>query len=350
MANFLSKKIKQNILNFGPISVAEFMQQSLFDPEHGYYATKDPFGAEGDFITAPEISQIFGEVIAAYIIYYWQKIGKPKKFQIVELGPGRGSLMTDILRVSKTNSEFYAALSVTLIELSPKLRAVQRANLANFAVELTHYDNFTEVKEMPSFIVANEFFDALPIRQYQYNQGNWHERKIALDQHNKFMFKLEKNEDLIKFKTHNLPIKNGDIYEISYSALTLMQEIADFLVANNSASLIIDYGYMQPNFGDSLQAIKKHKFCDIFTDLGAADLTAHVDFAALAEIATAKVKLKVTLTTQREFFLNLGFKERSKFLQDKFTNKAAQLKQAEVRILAKEQMGELFKVLLVEAP
>ncbi|MFZ8864625.1 MAG: SAM-dependent methyltransferase, partial [Rickettsiales bacterium] len=135
MANLLSKKIKQNILNFGPISVAEFMQQSLFDPEHGYYATKDPFGAEGDFITAPEISQIFGEVIAAYIIYYWQKIGKPKKFQIVELGPGRGSLMTDILRVSKTNSEFYAALSVTLIELSPKLRAVQRANLANFAVE-----------------------------------------------------------------------------------------------------------------------------------------------------------------------------------------------------------------------
>ena len=171
MENLLANKIKQNITNFGPISIAEFMQNALFDHEYGYYVKADPFGLRGDFITAPEISQIFGEIIAAYIIFFWQKIGKPKKFQIIELGPGRASLMHDILRVIKRNHELYQIISIKLIELSPKLKKIQNEKLKNHKEKIEHHDNFSTIENSQSFIVANEFFDALPITQYQYQEN-----------------------------------------------------------------------------------------------------------------------------------------------------------------------------------
>lgn len=349
MENILSKKIKQNILNFGPISIAEFMQNILFDQESGYYIKENPFGAEGDFITAPEISQVFGEILAAYIIYYWQNIGKPQEFTIIELGPGRAELMSDVLRTLKTKAELYKILEVNLIELSPKLRKIQQEKLSVFDVKITHYEDISNLANKPSFILANEFFDALPITQYQYQDYNWHERKIALDKQRNFTFILEKNHHKINLELGSLEAKNNDIYEICYPALNMMEDIAKFLKLSKSAAIFIDYGYIEKQFGDSLQALKKHKYYDVFKSLGTADLTAHVDFSALAKIVNNN-NLPCNLSTQREFFTMLGFRERSRALANNSNqHKQKKLQIAEDRILAKEQMGELFKVMLINA-
>jgi len=262
-----------------------------------YYSTRDPLGANGDFTTAPEISQIFGEIIGVWAIERWQKLGSPKEFALVELGAGRGTLMADLLRAARVLPEFQPQIHI--VEISPILREKQQAAIKN----ATWHESMPKLK-IPAIIIANEFFDALPIKQFADNE----ERKIIIE-----------NGEL-KF---TLPEKN--VVEISPVSEGLMQEIA----ANYQGGIIIDYGYVIGS-GDTFQALRKHKFTNPFKDCGEADLTAHVNFGCLAEIVGGK------LTTQGEFLLNYGGAFRAKKLG----------KEADFdRLVSPEQMGELFKVL-----
>jgi len=348
-AKDLESKIKALIKQDGPISIANFMQMVLLDPEFGYYIKQDPFGESGDFITAPEISQVFGEIIGAYIAYKWQEMGEPDEFQVVELGPGNGALMHDILRTLKIIPKLFASLKIHLVEISPTLRKKQLETLKSFNLPIVHHDDLTKIPKIKSYIVANEFFDALPINQYQYREGSWHEKKIKLGKDDHFIFALEPNKGKVDFIREMKKPKDDDVYEISFQAINVMVELSNFISKTGSNAMFIDYGYIEKSYGDTFQALKKHKFNHIFENLGEADLTAHVDFEELSTIAAKNDNIEVSLATQGEFFSNFGYKERTEALKRKSDRETAKLLDTvQDRILHPNQMGELFKVMLVE--
>lgn len=350
MANPLENKLKKLIAGEGAISIAQFMQLALFDAEEGYYTRREIFGEFGDFITAPEISQIFGEIMGSYAAYKWQELGSPENFQIIELGPGRGALLNDFLRATQHIPKFHAALHIALVELSPRLIEIQAEILNNYQVSFKHHQEFAEIASQDSFIIANEFFDALPINQYQYQGGKWHERKIALNEQDEFNFVLEKNQQAASefIREPQQPV-SGDIYEISFASLHIMDQLAEFLSNTKSIAVLVDYGYAKKQYGDSLQALKKHQYHEVFKDLGHADLTAHVDFSALVKIAGKYTNLSHQLLSQAEFLLGFGASERHEQLkQDVSSDVQEKLDRAFERLTHPEQMGELFKVLLIE--
>jgi NADH dehydrogenase [ubiquinone] 1 alpha subcomplex assembly factor 7 len=343
----LINKIKTEILENKGISIARFMEIALFDEEYGYYVQERVFGAKGDFITAPEISQVFSEIIAVFIHYKWQEMPKKERLQLVELGPGRGVMMQDILRSLRSLGDLYNNVEVVLYEKSKKLQQIQLQNLAEFKeIKIKHIANFEELVEMNSFIIANEFFDALPITQYEFFNNKWFARKVDF-KNNKFCFALATEE--VSFLEANIGNNDGDIFEKSPDLEEIMHELAKFIHRTKSKALIIDYGYVKKSYGDSLQAMQDHRYIDIFSDIGACDLTAHVDFEILTAIAL-KYKNKAVLTTQKEFFEQLGFRARSNILKQNASNiQKEKLDFAEKKILDDNEMGDLFKVLYLES-
>jgi NADH dehydrogenase [ubiquinone] 1 alpha subcomplex assembly factor 7 len=340
----LGKKLRLLIEANGPMSVADYMAHCLGDPQHGYYTTRDPFGIAGDFITAPEVSQMFGEIVGAWLIEAWRLAGSPSPVQLVELGPGRGTLMADILRVATRAAGFRRAVAVHLVETSPVLKARQAETLRQSGGEIAWHLAFNEVTPGPLLLVANEFFDALPIRQFVRTGGAWRERVVGLDSHGRLAFGigpavLEKGPDAIE----------GSVLETVAAGNALMMEIAARIVAHGGAALVIDYGYATPSFGDSLQAMRGHAFADPLAAPGEADLTAHVDFTALA--AAARVAAVHGPIAQRDFLLPLGLLQRASRLganADMATRDS--LAAAVDRLAGTDQMGTLFKVLAITRP
>ncbi len=345
----LKKRICELIAAQGPISVADYMATCLFDPQNGYYTTREPFGQSGDFTTAPEVSQMFGELIGAWLLSTWQALGEPFPFTLAEIGPGRGTLMKDVLRtVSKIAPRFLENASIALIETSPRLREIQRKTLGALPVDPEWHDALDTLPRQSLLLVGNELFDALPVHQYVKTDAGWCERMVALDEKGDLIFvagAASLSPALLPPKSGTAPINT--LFEVAPARTAIMEKVADHLGEHGGAALFIDYGHLESGFGDTLQALRKHAFDDVFAAPGEADLTSHVDFAALSHVAKAR-GLNAELTTQGEFLLSLGLLERAGQLGAPLNEAGRnELRDAVERLAAPEQMGELFKALAV---
>ncbi len=342
----LTQKLADRIQKHGPISVADYMAMALGDPEHGYYAAQESIGVEGDFITAPEVSQMFGEMIGAWLTDIWLQMGKPDSVKLVELGPGRGTLMADVLRTISTWPEFKAAVTVHLVETSPKLRQMQFDALK--AWRPTWYDRFAEVPVGVSFILANEFFDALPIHQLIKTDGQWQERMIDYSPERKeFCFVARPLEFSLSsmMPAAFMNAAEGSVFEVSPASLGVLAQMAERISTYTGASLIIDYGHMAPGLGDTLQAVSRHQYSNPLENPGIKDLTAHVDFATFRQVASSDVRVHGPVT-QGDFLTSLGIGHRADKLCRAASGKQADdIRQGLKRLTAPEEMGGLFKVL-----
>lgn len=337
----LARKIKLLIEANGPMSVADYMALCLGDPEHGYYATRDPFGVKGDFVTAPEVSQMFGEIVGAWLVHVWRMIGALAPVRLVELGPGRGTLMADILRVAAKAPDFQSAVGVDLVETSPTLRKRQAETLVGAGVEIVWRDSLFDVPQGPFLLVANEFFDALPVRQFVRVEGTWRERAVGFDEAGTLAFGIGPS---VLDGGPDAP--DGSIFEVRPAADAVVAEIARRIATENGAALIVDYGHAETAVGDTLQAVRGHDFADPLAASGEADLTAHVDFAALKQSAAKEGAAAHGPLSQGEFLTALGLLERVEKLgtnADAATR--ASLRAAVERLAGPDAMGTLFKAL-----
>ncbi|RWO20359.1 class I SAM-dependent methyltransferase [Mesorhizobium sp.] len=345
----LKTRIVELIGAAGPIPVNHYMALCLFDPLDGYYTTREPFGAAGDFVTAPEISQMFGELIAVWLYEAWLATGRPMPATIAEIGPGRGTLMKDMLRtLARLDPALTAGASFAMIETSPRLADVQRQTLVATPAAIGWHESIDTLPQTPLFIVGNELFDAVPIRQFVRAGTGWRERMIGLDgadQLHVFAGAGSVDPTLLPDDAENAP--QGAIVEVAPARAALMATIAERLAGLGGAGLFLDYGYLQPGIGDTLQALRKHDHEDVLANPGEADLTAHVDFAALAAIVRAH-GLDAHLSTQGEFLVEMGLLERAGQLGANANEAAREKIAGEVERLAGPQaMGDLFKVLAV---
>ncbi|MBI4723960.1 MAG: SAM-dependent methyltransferase, partial [Rhodomicrobium sp.] len=285
----LAKKLAARIAAEGPVSLHDYMQACLYDPEHGYYKKRDPLGRGGDFITAPEISQVFGELIGLWAGEVWRRMGEPAAIRLIELGPGRGTLIADALRALRVLPGFLKSVTVHLIETSEPLRSAQAAMLAGAARPVHWHGQMAEVPEGPAILIANEFFDCLPVRQFEFDEGRgvWRERMVSFGD-GSFRFELDANGTKVPPCPNLLPsldAEDGAILEFRPAVPGIVRAFAESAAARPFAALIIDYGYSQPSFGDTVQAVKQHRFAGLFDAPGETDLTAHVDFSELMESA-----------------------------------------------------------------
>ncbi|MBS1301271.1 SAM-dependent methyltransferase [Loktanella sp. SALINAS62] len=334
----LADRLRTRIAMDGPMTLADYMTACLLDPADGYYATRDPLGAAGDFITAPEISQMFGELLGLALAQAWLDQGSPAPFTLAEPGPGRGTLMADILRATARVPGFHAAAQVHLIEASPTLRAVQ----AQAVPGAVWHDTLATLPDQPLFLVANEFFDALPIRQFQRDGDGWRERVVGLSG-DALALGLTDPAPLTRLAHRLDDTRDGDIVELSSAATDAVAIIGARIAAHGGAAIIVDYGDWT-SLGDTFQAVQAHQPVDPFATPGQADLTAHVDFAALAHAAAPARHSR--LTPQGVFLERLGIAQRAQALAAGMDDAArARHISAHRRLTHPDEMGDLFKVL-----
>lgn len=342
----LTRLLIEQIEQTGPISLADYMRIALGHPEHGYYTTRIPFGADGDFITAPEISQMFGELIGLWAVDMWAKLGGPAAFNLVELGPGRGTLMADLLRAASVVPDFGKAATVHFVEMSPTLRTLQaeRVPKAHWA------DTLADLPEGPMILIANEFVDALPVRQFVRTDRGWFERGVSVStERNLALGLLPAPVDRGILPPSVRDAREGSYAEICPAGLTIASEIADRLTAHAGAALLIDYGHARSATGDTVQAVHNHKYVDILTRCGEADITAHVDFEALT--LAAKAATATRTITQGSFLHGLGIEARATALKTNATpEQAADIAGALKRLTGESEMGSLFKVMALTTP
>lgn len=348
--NPLQDHLRRVITREGPITIAHYMAEALGNPRYGYYMSQEPFGRSGDFITAPEVSQMFGELIGLWVADYWQRMGAPDRLALIELGPGRGTLMADALRAMKTLPRLADALQLHLVETSPRLREIQAEKLIK-APNPRWHDRLEQALEAtdgaPVAIFANEFFDALPIRQFVRSAQGWHERLVGIDGASGALAPVlsalpAPEAAMLHPDVAAAPV--GSLAEICPAGLSIIGDIAACLNTQGGTALIIDYGYARSQPGDSLQAMKAHRYAPVFENPGDADITAHVDFAALARAAHG---LNISSPIgQGPFLINLGIAARAEALKRHATE--AQIKDinsALHRLTDASQMGSLFKVM-----
>ncbi len=348
--NPLERRIRDLIEATGPITVADYMALALGDPVDGYYATRDPLGMAGDFVTAPEISQMFGELIGVWCLAAHEALGTPSSFHLVELGPGRGTLMRDLLRAARIRPVFGASASVHLVETSPTLRAVQAETLAASAAPIWH-DRIADLPDGPLIVVANEFFDALPIRQFQKTAEGWRERRIGVGPDGRLAFGLGgvvTDPALLPPDADRAP--EGAVSEVNLPAEAIVAALSERIARDGGALLAIDYGHTASGFGDTLQAVRRHAFADVLKAPGEADLTAHVDFAALADAARRGGAAVSGPVTQGRFLVSLGLLERAGRLgMNRSEHEREAIVAAVERLAGPEEMGDLFKVMAVSS-
>jgi NADH dehydrogenase [ubiquinone] 1 alpha subcomplex assembly factor 7 len=348
----LENEIRRLIAIAGPMSIAEYMQLCLTHPRYGYYVTRDPLGADGDFITSPEVSQMFGELIGLWMASVWQQMGSPENVRVVELGPGRGTLMIDALRAAKIVGDFHAAVVLHLVEISPKLRQAQQQRLQGQGVPMLWHAALADVPSGPAIIIANEFIDALPVHQAVKQADGWHERVVEIAPGGNLAIGTA-GDPLPHFEA-TLPrglrqSPEGSVYE--WRSDTVALEIGR-RVRSDGAALIIDYGHAWYGLGETLQAVAGHCFTDPLRSPGEVDLTAHVDFAALAQTAGIIGGRIHGPISQRDLLRALGIDKRAVALKARAPEKTAEIDQALSRLTATgpRGMGELFKALAIADP
>ena len=349
----LQSEIRKLIKSSGPMPVWRYMELCLMHPEHCYYMSRDPLGREGDFTTAPEVSQMFGELLGLWAASVWKAIGSPPMLRLVELGPGRGTMMADALRALRVLPPLYESLDIHLVEVNPVLREKQRAMLSG-ARNIFWHDRIDDVPEGPAVIFANEYFDVLPIHQVVKRETGWHERVVQLDDNGRLVFGASA-EPMPRFEVLLPPLVRaapvGAVFEWRPDAEIM--KIARRVREQDGAALIIDYGHLRSDAGDTFQAIARHSFTDPLKNPGQADVTAHVDFQALvraAEDVGARVHGPVT---QGEFLKRLGIETRALTLQAKTTPEvSADIAGALKRLTdsGRGGMGSMFKVVAITEP
>jgi NADH dehydrogenase [ubiquinone] 1 alpha subcomplex assembly factor 7 len=350
----LDAEIRRRIARDGPMSISAFMTLCLYDPEHGYYPSRDPLGAAGDFVTAPEISQMFGELIGLWAVEVWREMGSPDPIQVIELGPGRGTMMLDMLRAARAVADFRRAARVHLIEVSPVLQQRQVETLRGVQdVPVRWHKTLGEAPLGPAIIFANEFFDALPVNQAERRPTGWHERRITVNAGGELAFAVSP-EPLESFKA-NLPpsvakAPVGEVFE--WRSDQWATDLA-LRVLGGGAALMIDYGHARSSTGDTFQAVRSHRFASPLGMPGRTDLTAHVDFAALARAARAAGARIHGPVEQGTLLKRLGIETRAIALQAVAAeDKRAGIAEALVRLVGTgpANMGTLFKAMAISAP
>jgi NADH dehydrogenase [ubiquinone] 1 alpha subcomplex assembly factor 7 len=347
----LAEKIARRIRAEGPLTLAAFMAMALHDPVGGYYARRDPIGADGDFTTAPEISQVFGELIGLWCAAPWQEMGRPDPVILAELGPGRGVLMRDFLRAAARLPEFRRALRLYLVEASPVLQAAQKKRLGQ--AQPVWVTRAEDLPIGPMLLVANEFLDALPIRQFVRGTRHWSERMVSLDPEDRLVFvDGPESPAATLFVPETLRHSRlGTVAEICPAALALANALGARLARQPGAALFIDYGYFPSTLGPTLRAVQRHRPVSLLATPGAADLSAHVDFAAFAEAARAGGAQTYGPVVQRQFLTALGAELRLSALSARATPSQRQALESGVRrLLDPREMGDLFKVVALVSP
>ncbi|UTW54972.1 class I SAM-dependent methyltransferase [Kordiimonas sp. SCSIO 12610] len=340
----LQDKLERRIAALGPISIADYMRECLMDPEFGYYQQQVVFGEKGDFTTAPEISQMFGEIIGLKLAEKWLLAGSPKNTMLIELGPGRGTLMADILRATKMVPNFHEAIDIHFVETSKQLKTLQKEKVP----DANWHDQIHDVPEGFSLIVANEFFDALPIHQFEKKDGIWFERMVAT-KNGALEYVLSNPGPQFSLVPSSFKAKeNGSIYEVCPAALSITGIVSERIKKYGGSAIIIDYGYIQSTGGDTFQALKHHTYVPTLENPGSADLTAHVAFDQLANVAK-EIGVKVNgAFEQGAFLMQAGIGERAQNLaKDAPEDLQKKILGELVRLTAPDQMGQLFKVLLL---
>ncbi len=346
----LGKLIGERIRERGPITVAGYMKVCLGHPAHGYYMARDPFGGKGDFITAPEISQMFGELLGLWVLAGWQAAGSATPVGIVEFGPGRGTMMADALRAASGFPDFAKAARVHLVETSPVLRQSQQAALEASGFAPRWHDTVEaalENSEGPLFILANEFLDAMPVHQFVLTDEGWRERMIDLDQEGAFTFSLSSDppSDSFDILLRTRSNKAGEVVEICPTVVEQVAQCARALATRGGLALFIDYGHGKSAAGETLQAVKDHEYVSLLEYPGEADLTAHVDFEAVARAAMAGGAHAFGPLDQSEFLTRIGIGQRAARLASANPGHAEALKEALARLTHESRMGALFKVM-----
>ena len=354
----LEQRLIRRLQATGPVSVASYMAEVLTSPDGGYYSggaggDRDPFGWHGDFVTAPEISQMFGELLGLWCAEAWQRIGEPDPVTLAELGPGRGTLMADALRAAKMLPGFDRALRVQLVEVSRSLRHKQAellgARIAGF------HDQAADLPEGPALIIANEFFDALPVRQFERTERGWSERMVAYDpDQDRLVFALgAPSQNAAAYVPAPLreAAEPGAVFELSSSALSIAAELGRRVATHGGAAILIDYGRRETRCEATLQAVRRHAPADVLSAPGTADLTAHVDFPLLAQAAREAGADVHGPVPQRDFLQGLGLDDRAEILKRQASpEQREQIDAGHHRLVAEDQMGTLFQAMAFVPP
>lgn len=348
----LGERLREIIASEGPISLERYMALALNDPQHGYYMTRDPLGAAGDFVTAPEISQMFGELVGLWAVDLWARMGAPRPLRLIELGPGRGTLMADALRAARACPAFLAAVDVHLVETSPVLAVSQKRALAQAEAPISWHPTIESAPAGPAIVLANEFFDALPVRHYVRAENSWRERLVGTDAQGALTFGAASEPE----PTIEIDAPVGAILEVGAAGQILLRNLARRLVEQGGAALVIDYGHLRSSLGETLQAVRSHTRAELLSDPGEADLTAHVDFAALERAARSSGAAVFGPVEQGDFLRRLGIVARAAHLKREATaGQVRMIDSALARLTGANShespgMGRLFKVLAVAAP
>ena len=346
--NTLAQRVAALIEMQGPISIAQFMTTALHDPDCGYYATHNPIGEDGDFITAPEVSQMFGELVGLWCVQAWRDQGCPSPIRVVELGPGRGTLMADALRAASIDAAFLSSVDIVLVEASKTLRKQQAATLDAVISEtkIRWVDQFDDsCTDRPLFLIANEFFDALPVQQFVFTERGWCERMVGVDKNGALTFALSPAPALMPVASDRGLPESGAVYETSPAGEAIVEQIAHVIASRGGAALIVDYGYgANAPFGETLQGVARHEFASVLDSPGETDLSAHVDFAALARAVEQAGAKSYGPVEQGEFLCGLGIVERAERLSH---NHLQSMQRQLNRLIEPDQMGTLFKALAV---
>jgi NADH dehydrogenase [ubiquinone] 1 alpha subcomplex assembly factor 7 len=344
----LEIEIRRRIAAAGPMPVGEYMALCLADPSYGYYTTRDPLGVRGDFITAPEISQMFGELIGLWMAAVWKQMGSPENIRIIELGPGRGTLMNDALRAVQIMPGFREAVALHLVEINPALEAQQERKLEHLGLPMSWHPTLQDVPKGAAIIVANEFFDALPVNQAVKTESGWHERQIEIDANGRLAFTVARNpiahfDMLLPRQVRDAPEHSIFEWRDDKAAMELGRRIAD----SGGAALVIDYGHADSSVGETLQAVGQHAYADPLITPGSIDLTAHVDFQALGRAVEAMGVNGYGPIEQQQFLQRLGIDTRAAKLKMAATSRAAaaEIDLALARLTGSDRtaMGTLFK-------
>lgn len=337
----LRDKLAAQIAQTGPLTVAQYMTACLHDPQHGYYATRPALGEDGDFVTAPLVSQMFGELIGVWAISTWQAMGQPSRFVLAEMGPGDGTLMSDLLRAARVMPAFLEAADVWLVETSAPLAALQAQKLGKAVRWARALDEIPGGE--PMILVANELLDCLPVRQFVRTVTGWAEQVVGIDADGALRF------GLVPAAVELPDAREGAVCELSAPQEALGAALGDRLTRNGGAALLIDYGRDQPGFGDTLQALVRHQRVDPLACPGEADLTVHADFPTVMD-AARQAGADAAILTQAAFLARLGIGERAEALLRARPDKAAILGRQLNRLVGGNQMGELFKACCLHSP
>ena len=332
----------------GEISLDKFIELSLYNKKFGYYMKKNPFGKQGDFITAPNVSRLFSEMIAIWIISFWENLGSPKQFNLIELGGGNGEMMKILIESFQNFPSFQKSCNLIIHEKSPTLIRIQKKKLSKS--KIIWISKINKLKKNPSIFVANEFFDAMPIKQFRKQRNIWFEKFVNFENYSKASF-IEKKTDIKKIeKRLNFKIsQNQNFIEYSEAGFNYLKNISNIIKKNTGGLLIIDYGYLEKKMKNTLQAVSNHKFANILDDIGGVDITHNINFELFKKFTQKLGGLDNNLNTQKNFLIKMGIRERAEILsRNKNFSKKADIFYRLNRLIDEKQMGTLFKVMFIK--